>query len=140
MKKLVMLAMMLALIVVGCTTTRDVPTYTEVPPGSGNVVTSTVPQTVVDPRLEAAIAAIRAGNAATAPVNPWASLIDYFLVGVSGIATLIAARKNALLKTVIKGVENAGDAADPVKASIRNLATATGQEGALGRIVQKITE
>lgn len=147
MKKLLIVIVPTLLILVGCVTPTDKVTYSEVPPGSGNIVTNLIGTYVPDPRLETALTAIRAGNAATAPVNPYAGLIDYFLLGIAGVASAIAARKNAqasktsaLLSTVIRGVENAGEKAADVKSSIRTLATATGQEGALGVLVQKITE
>lgn len=145
MKYLLMIPL-LVIAVIGCTTLRDTPVYTEVPPGSGNYVTSTVPITVIDPKFEGTIAGIRATNEASRPVNPWAGLIDYGLGAALLIAAEIARRKNAkanqaqtLLATVIQGVENA-PSPDNVKTSIKNVATLKGVETDLGAVVAKITE
>lgn len=145
MKKLLLVIPVVAMI--GCTTTRNVPVYSEVPPGSGNIVTSSVPTAVIDPKFEATIQGLRATNQASAPINPFSGLVDYALGGALLIAAEIARRKNAkarlneqLLTTVIQGVENAGDAAAPVKASVRQLAVLKQQEGALGTKVAAITE
>ena len=145
MKKLLIVIPLVAML--GCTAVRQQPVYTEVPPGSGNIVSSSVPVHVVDPKFEATINGLKATNQASAPINPFAGLIDYALGGALLIATAIAKRKNDqaklhsdLLTTVIQGVENTGDSAAPVKASIRQLATLKGHEAELGVKVAAITE
>lgn len=131
--EVVALAVLLALIVVGCT----VPQYSTNPDGSTNVVQT------VDPRLTTAIETSKAVNAATVPVNPYAPFIDWGLGVLAAGAALVAKYKNdqnaqhaLLLKTVVQGVENAGNA--EVKAAIKSQATAIGVEGDLSTKVQAI--
>lgn len=119
------------------------------------LVACTVPQTkqnpdgtqstvqVVDPKLEEGIVVARATNAATAPINPFAALVDWGLGTLAVGATLVAKLKNdraakseLLLKTVVQAV----DAVDnqSFKDAISTHASNIGVEGDLNRIVKQV--
>jgi len=125
----------LSVALIGCTSTK----VTETPPGSGNYATNYV----VDPRLVTAIETAKAVNDATAPVNPFSGAVEIGLGAVAALAAWFAKRKNdqanqhaLLLKTVVQGVENAGNS--EVKATIQKHAVNIGVEGDLSSAVAKI--
>lgn len=104
---------------------------------------STSTNHVVDPRLETGITAARAGNAASAPFNPFASLVDVALSAVTAGALWVAKRKNdksaadqLLLKTVIQAIDALDDT--KVKEAIQGHATRVGVEGELQTAVKKV--
>lgn len=123
----------------GCVTTSK----QEVPPGSGNFQDVTV----VDPTFSNTVAAVRSGLQTVNPTgaNPAITLVDMGLGFAAIVAGLIAKRKNdqaarkkALLTTVIQGIEQAGNA--DVKAVIQKHAERTGVEPELSEIVFKETK
>jgi len=127
--------LVLSAVLIGCTSTK----VSETPPGSGNYSTNYV----VDPRLVTAIETAKAVNDATKPVNPFSGAVEIGLGAVAALAAWFAKRKNdqanqqaLLLKTVVQGVENAGNA--EVKAAIQKHAVNVGVEGKLGDAVSKV--
>jgi hypothetical protein len=124
------------IIIFGCTTTR-----VNTDPVTGASVTNSI----VDPRFSEGINVARGINAATAPVSPWAGLIDYALVAALATASWIAKKKNddrnkqaTLLKTVVQAVEATNNA--DVKEAISNHAVNMGVQGELHSEVQKIVQ
>ena len=124
----------IAITFVGCT----VPQAVTHPDG-----TSTTNQ-VVDPKLDQGIIVARATNAATAPINPFAALIDWGLATVAAGALLVAKAKNdkaskssLLLKTVVQTI----DALDqqPIKDAVQSHAANIGVEGDLNRFVKQVS-
>lgn len=104
---------------------------------------STSTNQVVDPRLATGIEAARAGNAASAPFNPFAHLVEIGLTAVAAGAGWVAKRKNdkaaaneLLLKTVIQAIDALDD--QKVKDAVSAHATKVGVEGALNTTVQKV--
>lgn len=97
----------------------------------------------VNPKFEQTVGYIKGANALSAPVNPYSGVIDWVLgvalVGTAWFAKIQTDRKTKtqlLAKTIVQGVENAGNS--DVKKTIQQQATAVGVEGALGTFVQQV--
>lgn len=138
MKKYLITSVALIAVVTACTTAKVTPAN----PATGTPATTNY---VVDPRFTQVIDTAKGVVAVTAPVNPYAGLIDLGLGSAAAIAAWFAARKNTqaaqsalLAKTVIQGVENSGSA--DAKAAIEKHATAMGVQGALSDLVYTITK
>lgn len=131
---LALMAACLAFIIVsGCTTAKTVTN----PDGTTQQVYSP------DPRLTTAIEAGRAGNAVSAPFNPFSYWIEIGLGTLAAGAGWVAKRKNdkaaadaLLLKTVIQAIDALDD--DKAKEVIQKHATSVGVEGALNSRVQQV--
>ena len=133
--KIIATILVIAAIIVGCTTTK----VTETPPGSGIYSTNVV----VDPKLTTALETIGAINTATTPVNPVSAPITITLAAISAIAAWVAKRKNdalsntaSQLKAVIQGVESSPGT--ETKAAVQKQATILGVESDLYSTVQKV--
>jgi len=118
-------------IIAGCTTAG-----VETPPGSGQYQTNTI----VNPKITAGIETALAANAATAPVNPYAPLIQGGLVALSSVLGVFATWANnrrkensTALKTVVAGVEQGGD--QNTKKAIYTIATANGSQPLIESVV-----
>lgn len=131
MTKLSLLVLTMAVVLIGCTTTR----VSEEPPGSGNYSTNVV----LDPRFTNAVGTIGAVNDATQGVNPFHGLVSIALGAVAAGAGWWVKYKNTRrqLETVIAGVEAVGGTA--VKAAIREQAVADKIEGSLSKTVKQVT-
>lgn len=133
--KLTLAVALLSACITACTTAKVTP------------ATPTTPATtnyIVDPRLTTTLTTIGDVNKATAPVNPFAPLIDIGLGAAALIASWVAKRKNdqaaqssLLLKTVIQAV----DAIDqqPIKDAIQAHAVRVGSEVQLNQVVKKVS-
>lgn len=94
-----------------------------------------------------ALGVVGSVNTAIKPVNPFGGLLDIGLGAISAGLAWFAAKKtreanqnNALLETVIRGVENASmDKSATVKASIADLASKNGTFANLDSKVQNLT-
>jgi len=76
---------------------------------------------------------------------PWLALVLVCAVILGGLVwfvwgTAAGARIRAAFSTVVKGVENAGEAAAPVKAEIKKAADVTGNRAAVDKAVAKVTK
>jgi len=119
----------IALVLIGCTTTRLV----ETPPGSGNY--KKVAET--DPRVTTGLNTATGVNDVLGPINPWHGLVTLGITTIAGVAEWNRRRKQTQLDTVIAGVEAKGGA--DVKEAIKNIAMANGVESALNKSVAKVT-
>lgn len=129
----IMAAALTVVLISGCT----VPQVVTNPDGT----TST--NQVVDPKLTTGIVIAKATNQATAPVNPFAALIDIGLGALAVGAGWVAKRKNdkasaneLLLKTVIQAIDALDD--QKVKDAVQSHAVKIGVEGELNTAVQKV--
>lgn len=132
MKKLLSI-LAIVVIVAGCTAPQTV----QQPDGTVST------NYVADPKLIAGIEVAKGINAATAPVNPFAGLIEIGLGAVAVGAGWVAKRKNdkaaaneLLLKTVIQALDSLDDA--NVKTTIQAHASRIGVEGELNTVVKKV--
>ena len=98
---------------------------------------------VADPKLIAGIEVAKAVNTSTAPVNPFAGLIEVGLSAVAVGAGWFAKRKNdkaaaseLLLKTIVQAIDSLDDA--NVKTTIQAHASRIGVEGELDTVVKKV--
>lgn len=135
-----LLALGLALVLIGCTTQKITPAKPATPTSPAEPA---VTNYIVDPRFDSALTTIGAVNTATAPVNPFSPVVEIALGAAAALAAWFAKRKNdqaaesaLLFKTVVQGVENAAN--PDVKAAIQAHAGIIGVEGELGTAVQKI--
>ena len=138
MKK-ILLSISLALLVAGCVSTPEgkglfIPHQTVTATGQTNTVYTVNPG--VTSKLETAqqIAQIIPG-----PGRAIADAVLGGIIGALGCIARIKSNKSKLLPVVINGIEAAGDAAAPVKQSIRNVALTSGVQGRLHAEVQRIT-
>lgn len=139
-KKHFLLALGLALIVIGCTTQKITPAKPATPTSPA---VPAVTNYIVDPRLDNTLATIGAVNTATAPVNPFSPVVNIALGTAAALAAWFAKRKNdqaaqsaLLTKTMIQAV----DALDqqPVKDAIQAHAVRVGVEGELNQVVKGV--
>jgi len=98
---------------------------------------------IVDPNLSAGLLIARGANAASAPTNPAAPLIELALLATTVGAGWVAKRKNdkaaanqLLLKTVIQAIDSLDD--QKVKEAVQSHASRVGVEGELYTAVQKV--
>ncbi len=138
MKKLLLPALLLALVITACTTAKVTPAN----PATGTPATTNY---IVDPRLTSAIDTAKGVVGVTAPVNPYAGAVDIGLTAIAGIAAWVAKRKNdkanqatLLATTLVQGVEASGSA--EAKAAIEKHATLVGVQGALSDLVYTVTK
>lgn len=132
--KLLLGLLIVAVVIIGCT----VPEIVQNPDGT----TST--NLVVDPRVTQGIETAKAVNALTAPMNPYAPVINTGLglatviaTAWGSIATFFSRRNKKLLTTVVLGVEKA-PSAEGVKSSIEAQSADAGVKLQLDSVVQKI--
>jgi hypothetical protein len=132
-------ALLLAL-VIGCTTQKITPAKPATPTSPA---VPAVTNWIVDPRLDATLGTIGDINKATAPVNPFAPLVDIGLGAAALVAAWVAKRKNdanaqnaLLLKTVVQAVDGLDQ--QPVKDAIQAHAARVGVEGELNQVVKSV--
>ena len=139
MIKKILLSISLAVLVAGCVSTPEgnglfIPHQVVSATGQTNTVYTVNPG--VTSKLDAA------QQIAQNVPTPWSGIAAGVLAGVSGVLGFIAKIKSdkaKLLPAVISGIEAAGDAAAPVKQSIRNVALTSGVQGRLHAEVQRLT-
>lgn len=136
MKKLLIPVLFLVLVITACTTAKVTPAD----PATG---TPAVTNYVVDPRLTSALDTAKGVVAVTAPVNPYAGLLDLGLGTVAAVATWFAKKKNdkanastLLAKTIVQAIDQQDS--DTVKAAIQTHAARVGVEGELNTFVKQV--
>lgn len=130
---LIVMVACLTFLVGGCT----VPVVTEQPDGTAST------NHIVDPKLATALAAARASNAATAPINPYSPLLEIGLGLAAAGAGWYAKRKNdaaaanaLLTKTIIQAIDTLDDS--KIKDAIQVHAVKVGVEGELNQTVKQV--
>lgn len=130
MKKTLMLMIAtMAIIIVGCTTTKLV----ETPPGSG--VFKKVAE--VDPRVTTGLNTATGISEVVGPINLWHGIVTIGIGAVAAFAEWNKRRKQAQLDAVVAGVEAKGGT--DVKEAIKTAAMASGIEAELNKTVTRIT-
>lgn len=139
MNKFILPILLLAM-VVGCATEKITPAKPATPTSPA---VPAITNYVVDPRLESALGTIGEINKASAPLNPFAGLVDIGLGAAALIAAWVAKRKNdantqnaLLLKTVVQAVDGLDQ--QPVKDAIQAHAARVGVEGQLNQVVKSV--
>ncbi len=110
MKTLLFLIALSGLVIVGCATQN--PNWTK--PVAGQPDTNTVPQYIVDPRLNTVSNTVAGAAAAAAPVNPYAGITGPLINGVFGLIALgsgyVVRQKNGALATMGQAIVKSGAA------------------------------
>ena len=108
LKLTLVLSAAVAAIIVGCATKN--PSYT--PIAVGQPETNTVPQWIVDPRINNYSNTVAGAASIAAPLNPYAGLTTWAISGVFGIwgalATYVAKNKNGALNAMGAAVVQSG--------------------------------